>query len=171
MNMTAINFDQQTPIDTVIQQEIHAISALNDSHQRHILDYSKGFLDKVFPLAVGSHKDVCSYVVYYQHLLAFFADGSNSGLENPSQFVALAGSREKPQGLLFNDNGRHVALMICRSGLQGAKDQAGIDDVQLELQDEQGRHWFSMIQGQLQPSLGRRKPRFTAKEGGDYHLA
>ena len=131
MNMTAIDMHQQTPIDAFIRQEISAISALNDSHLRQILDYSKGFLDKVFPLATGSHKDVCSYVVYYQHLLAFFADGSNSGLQNPAQFVALAGSREKPQSLLLNDNGRHVELTICRSGAQGSKDHAGIDDVQL----------------------------------------
>ncbi len=174
MNMTAIDMHQQTPIqtpiDAFIRQEISAISALNDSHLRQILDYSKGFLDKVFPLATGSHKDVCSYVVYYQHLLAFFADGSNSGLQNPAQFVALSGSREKPQSLLLNDNGRHVELTICRSGAQGCKDHAGIDDVQLELQDEQGSRWFSMIMGQLQPTHLNRQQRFTAKDGTDYRL-
>ncbi len=168
MTMTAIDIHQHIPIDALIHQEMSVIHALNDSHLRQILDYSKGFLDKVFPLATGSHKDVCSYVVYYHHLLAFFADGSNSGLENPAQFVALAGSRDKPQSLLLSDNGRHVALTICRSGTQGCKDHAGIDDVQIELNDDQGRRWFSMMMGQA--SQSRRAQRFTAKDGSSYQF-
>jgi hypothetical protein len=42
--------------------------------------------------------------------------------------------------------------------------------VQLELQDEQGSRWFSMIMGQLQPTYTRRQQRFTAKDGSDYRL-
>ena len=34
---------------------------------------AKHFLDNTFPLAKGSHKEGCSYVVYYQQLLMFFS--------------------------------------------------------------------------------------------------
>jgi len=67
MNNTALNQTEQQ-----FQHQCQIIAELNVMHQRQILNYSKAFLDKVFPLDQGSHNDVCSYVVYYQHLLAFF---------------------------------------------------------------------------------------------------
>lgn len=166
---------QPQMLDHFIRQEINAISALNDSHLRQILDYSKGFLDKVFPLEQGSHKDVLSYVVYYQHLLAFLKDGSNSGLADPSQFVALCGSKQKPQSVLLRDKGRHVELVFCGNGQQSTRDNAGITDIQLEIAAEQPElspRWFSMMDGQLRSD---QLPTchgtcFTAKDGGDYQL-
>jgi malate synthase len=181
MTMTQRNQQHELPqnqpqlLDQFIRQEINAISALNDSHLRQILDYSKGFLDKVFPLEQGSHKDVLSYVVYYQHLLAFLKDGSNSGLADPTQFVALCGSKQKPQSVLLRGEGRHVELIFCRSGQHGARDNAGIEDIQLEIAAEQTElspRWFSMIDGQLRGDLllGCHGTCFTAKDGGDYQL-
>jgi len=163
--------NQSQPLDQFIRQEINAISALNDSHLRQILDYSKGFLDKVFPLEHGSHKDVLSYVVYYQHLLAFLKDGSNSGLADPTQFVALCGSKQKPQSVLLRGEGRHVELVF--SGQHGARDNAGIEDIQLEIAAEQpelSTRWFSMMNGQLRSDQlpGCHGNCFTAKDGGDY---
>lgn len=174
MNMTATNTHEQ-PLDQIIRQQMNAISALNDSHLKQVLNYSKGFLDKVFPLAQGSHQDVKSYVVYYQHLLAFFADGSNSGLANPTQFVALCGSKEKPQSLLLCNAGRHIELVISKQGEHGAHDCAGIEDVLLELSTPgQQQRWFSMIRGQLQQDAMtscQGRACYTAKDGSDYHLA
>lgn len=181
MHMTATNSHEQ-PLDQIIRQQMNAISALNDSHLKQVLNYSKGFLDKVFPLAQGSHQDVKSYVVYYQHLLAFFADGSNSGLANPTQFVALCGSKEKPQSILLCNAGRHIELVFSKQGEHGAHDCAGIEDVLLELGSEgsharstnlQQERWFSMIRGQLQQdnqTTCRGIACYTAKDGGDYRL-
>ncbi len=162
-------------LDHFIRQEINAISALNDSHMRQILDYSKGFLDKVFPLEQGSHKDVLSYVVYYQHLLAFLKDGSNSGLADPTQFVALCGSKQKPQSVLLRGEGRHVELVFCGTGQHGARDNAGIEDIQLELAAEQpdlSTRWFSMMDGQLRSDKLQQchGSCFTAKDGSDYQI-
>jgi len=167
--------NQPQMLDHFIRQEMNAISALNDSHLRQILDYSKGFLDKVFPLEQGSHKDVQSYVVYYQHLLAFLKDGSNSGLADPTQFVALCGPKQKPQSVLLRGEGRHVELIFCGSGQHGARDNAGIEDIQLEIaaeQQELSPRWFSMMDGQLRSDQLQRchGSCFTAKDGGDYQL-
>ena len=102
--------------------ELSVINQLNERHVKQVMDYSKGFLDKTFPLAQGSHKDVVCYMVYFQHLLAFFADGSKSGLQNPAQFVALSGHREAPESLVLVNEGRHVELVLTRHGGNGEKD-------------------------------------------------
>ncbi len=176
MTMTMTQSNSQ-PLDPFIHQEISAINALNDQHLQQILDYSKAFLDKTFPLAQGSHQNVRSYVVYYQHLLAFMADGSQTGLADPTQFVALSGSRQKPQSILLRGAGRHVELLFCKSGPHGAKDCAGIEDIQLELAATQyttgQAGWFSMIRGQLSPhhkASYRAQRCYTSKDGADYLL-
>ncbi len=165
MNMTALQIDT----DPMIQQQLQQLTALNNAHLRQVLDYAKAVLDKLVPLEHGSHQQVKSYVVYYQHLLAFFADGSSSGLQNPAQFVALCGHREQPQALLLHDGQRHLEISLCRGGERGGKDSAGVDDIQLQLGDGQ---WFSLISGQQLHSVKvcGNGARYTAKSGDDYAL-
>lgn len=69
-------------------------------------------LDNLFPLNKGSHADVCEYVVYYHQLLAFFKDGSSSGLRSPGQLVGFTGSKEKPTSVLLKEGGRHIELEL-----------------------------------------------------------
>ena len=152
-----------------IDHDITMITQLNDSHVKQIMDYSKGFLDKTFPLAQGSHKAVASYVVYYQQLLAFFVDGSTSGLADPAQFIGLNGHREAPESLLLQNQGRHVELILNKSGCQGQRDLAGIDDIQLQTTDPVC-HWFSMITGRQVSCRCRGDKSFTAKDGSTYLL-
>ena len=98
---------------------------------------SKAYLDKHFALASGSHSDVKNYVVYYHHLLAFFEDGSQAGLANPSQFVALCGHKCSPDSVVLQQSpeGLHVELIFDRNGERGAKDRAGIQDILVETND------------------------------------
>lgn len=151
------------------EQQCRYIATLNVLHRRQILDYSNAFLDKQFPLDRGSHQDAQSYVVYYQHLLVFFADGSQTGLKNPAQFVAFGGAEEKPQSLLLSDAGRHVELLFCRSH---AKEKAGIDDILLQLADGQ---WFSMLRGTAEPVTSQKPPLhtpcFRSLAGGFYQVS
>ncbi len=165
MTMTALQFDT----DPLIQQQLQQLSALNDAHLRQVLDYSKAMLDKLFPLEHGSHQQVKSYVVYYQHLLAFFADGQSAGLKNPAQFVALCGSKEQPQALLFHDGMRHLEISLCRHSERGATDSAGIEDIQLQLSDEQ---WFSLVRGAVVTAQKQCRSGgcYTHKAGGDYRI-
>jgi malate synthase len=98
---------------------------------------SKAYLDRHFALASGSHSDVKNYVVYYHHLLAFFEDGSQAGLANPSQFVALCGHKCSPDSVVLQQypEGLHVELIFDRNGERGAKDSAGIQDILVETND------------------------------------
>jgi len=162
MTMTA----QTNRIDPMIQPQIDAISALTDAHLLQVLDYSKAVLDKLVPLEHGSHQQVQNYVVYYQHLLAFFADGSSTGLQNPAQFQAFCGRRDNPDSLVFRQGERLLEISLCRSGIRGRRDAAGIDDVELQLD---AQNWFSIIDGEMRS--GRRGCRgqlcYTAKDGSD----
>ncbi len=194
--MTALTTRQlDQGFDSFIQEEVTLINTLNESRIRQVMDYSKQFLDKVFPLAKGNHKNVKSYVVYYQHLLAFFEDGSQSGLKYPKQFVALSGHRECPTSLVLkNEEGFHVELIINKKGKRGAKDNAHIDDIQIETSnmsingfsaanDESNapnKHWFSMVRGDSEIVTDKNgdqqcrcletKKVFTSKEGDDYSI-
>ncbi len=98
---------------------------------------SKAYLDKHFALALGSHSDVKNYVVYYHHLLAFFEDGSQAGLANPSQFVALCGHKCSPDSVVLQESPTdlHVEIIFDRNGERGANDSAGIQDILVETND------------------------------------
>jgi len=49
-------------------------------------------LDSKFPLQQGSHSEVASYVVYFNHLIAITTDGRTTGLETTSHFISSDGS-------------------------------------------------------------------------------
>lgn len=164
--MTTVATSQQ---QLQIQHEINMINQLNENHVKQIMDYSKGFLDKTFPLARGSHRAVASYVVYYQQLLAFFEDGSTSGLADPAQFIGLTGHREAPEALLLQNQGRHVEVILNRSGTQGSRDNAGIDDIQLQTVAPECS-WFSLVSGRQVSCRNRGDKIFTAKDGSSYLL-
>ncbi|MEH8019932.1 MULTISPECIES: malate synthase [Rheinheimera] len=171
MTTLAQHYSTTTPNQTAwMATELSVINELNQRHVRQVMDYSKGFLDKTFPLQQGSHKEVCSYVVYYQQLLAFFADGSTSGLENPAQFVALSGHREAPSSIVLKNNGRHIELVLNRSGTTGCQDQACIDDIQLQTAAPDNI-WFSMVTGRQVNSIHKGDKRFTCKGGLSYSLS
>ena len=178
-----------------IKEEVSMISSLNDARIQQMMDYSKQFLDKVFPLAKGSHSQVRSYVVYYQHLLAFFEDGTQSGLANPKQFVALSGHKEKPGSIVLkNDAGYHVEIIINENGKRGRRDTAHIDDIQVETPSREfedltiaandeinaKNHWFSMVRGDSEILTDRNGKRicrcvdrskgFTGKDGEEYRI-
>lgn len=151
------------------EQHIQLITELNQQHVRQVMNYSKGFLDKSFPLARGSHKDVASYVVYFQQLLVFFEDGSTSGLADSTQFVGLIGHRETPEAILLRNGERHIEIILNRRGLQGCQDPAGIDDIQLQT-TEPDCQWFSLISGKQINCRSKAEKSFTAKDGKNYQL-
>jgi malate synthase len=137
------------------------------------LDQARAFLDASFPLESGSHAYVCSYLVYYQHLLACFADGSHSGLRQPKQFVALCGHRSEPLAILLKDIDTHVELTLTQAG----SDSGILEDVQIEARHEGEQlegdktEWISLLRAR-KPGTGAHQAGkcFTARDGGDYLL-
>ncbi len=77
-------------------------------------------LDQHFALQNGSHKDVKQYVVYFRHVMAFFADGSHCGLAQPKQFVAFLGYKESPESIVLKENNIHIELVLnARNNIGG----------------------------------------------------
>ncbi|NQZ10548.1 MAG: malate synthase G [Algicola sp.] len=193
-------FDVLYGTDVIAQSEgLKVCKKHNQARGNHVISYAKTFLDETFALDHGSHVDVTSYLVYYQHLLAMFPDGSTQGLRDPGQFVALSGHKEQPTAVVLKNNGLHVVLEFDRNGSNGAKDLAGLQDIQIEsalttimdfedsvsavdAQDkiEVYRHWLGLMQGNLETSFDKngetvtrqlaKDKRFTCKDANDYDL-
>ncbi len=177
--------------------ELNNEKGFNAHRGQAVINKAKDFLDAHFPLNEGSHHQVSSYLVYYQHLLAFFPDGSESGLKQACQFVAFDGSKNDPSYLLLKNNGLHVGLQIDRHGKIGATDKADVDDIQMEsalttimdFEDSVSavdsndkiaayRNWFGLMRGNLSASFTKNTQsvlrslnydrNFTAKSGEMY---
>ncbi|MDP5252778.1 MULTISPECIES: malate synthase G [unclassified Vibrio] len=147
-----------------------------------VVEQSKAFLDQVFPLHNGSHQDVTSYVLYYHHLLAFFSDGSKSGLKSPKQLVAFNGRHCQPESLVLKNHGLHVEIQFDASGVNGSRDRAGINDIVIEsalstimdcedsvaavdAQDklEIYRNWLGLMQGTLTAQFDKQGKAMTRR--------
>jgi malate synthase len=161
-------------------------SEFNIARGERVITLAKDFLDEVFPLDSGSHHDVLSYLVYYQHLLAFFPDGSKTGLKTPSQFIALDGSKSDPSYLLLKNNGLHIGIVIDRHGKIGCSDLSGIDDIQVEsalttimdFEDsisavdaedkvEAYKNWLGLIKGDLSANFSKDGKQMTRQLNQD----
>lgn len=172
--------------DTFIEEEVSLIGELNLQRTAQLTEYSKRFLDSRFPLAKGSHSDVCSYVVYFKHVLAFFADGTTTGLLKPAQFVAMSGPKDEPESIVLQDEGTHVEITFNVKGTIGAKDKAGIDDIQVQTSQRDGAandeqsQWFSLMRSDTQVVTDKRgqtrcnyrtgPKEFTDKNGNEYRI-
>ncbi|MCG9696190.1 malate synthase [Shewanella sp. Isolate11] len=180
-----IQAEQQDIIEQPIYNFIKQVMPMTLTNGNNALDqaqqetdnmvYAKQILDQYFPLSHGSHQDVCSYVVYYNQLLAFFANGQQSGLAQPRQFVAFTGHKCEPSTILMKNNGFHLEISLAAKGKHEICDLAGIEDVQVEAalmtivsreSTPASRSWTSLISGQVD----HRNKQFTAKDGEPYEL-
>lgn len=158
--------------DVIAVNEQPPAGGFDAQRGEQVIAKAKDFLDEIFPLDQGSHHDVTSYMVYYHHLLAFFADGRQTGLKTPCQFVALNGQKADPESLLLKNNGLHVEIKFDPNGKNGIKDKAHIDDILIEsalttIMDcedsvaavdaedklEVYQNWLGLMQGTLQTSF------------------
>ncbi len=93
------------------------------------------FLDDVFPLVSGSHRDVSAYTVDNSPLPArlrmTLSDGSTTDLARPGQFAGYQRNAETLVVLLKN-NGLHVELQIDPAHPIGKMSASGLKDVMLE---------------------------------------
>ena len=84
--MNMLTFDK-----TEIQKQnkpfiAEAVFAVETSQAMEKQVKAKQLLDRLFPLENGSHKEVTAYVIDYRHVMAYFKDGSHSGLKHPKHF-------------------------------------------------------------------------------------
>ncbi|MBR7620348.1 malate synthase G [Phenylobacterium sp. 20VBR1] len=137
-----------------------------------VVAFARGLLDRVAPLAKGSHSDATSYVVTDKALVVSLEDGSTTGLKDAGQFVGWRGSAEAPDGVLLAHNSLHLEIQIDRAHNIGKDDAAGVSDVLVEAaltaiqdcedsvaavdaEDKAGvyRNWLGLMRGDLSASF------------------
>lgn len=161
-----------------------------------VIAYARQFLDQHTSLSDGSHTDATLYSVVDGALAVTLADGSVTGLEDPSQFVGYLGDAAAPTNILLINNGLHIDIQIDDQHPIGKDDAARVKDVVLEsalttIQDcedsvaavdaddkvEVYRNWLGLMKGDLQEAFmkgGKELVRtlaadrvFTAAGGGE----
>ncbi len=100
-----------------------------------VIAYACQFLDRVFPLVVGSHADVTRYDLVddagVKRLTALLTGGESTKLQKPEQFVGF----HDPAGLksvLLRNHGLHVELKIDPDDKIGATSPGKVKDIILE---------------------------------------
>jgi malate synthase len=171
-------------------------SGYNPVRGAKVIAYARRFLDQHTTLSAGSHADATLYSVVDGALAVTLADGSISGLQDPSQFVAYLGEAQAPSNILLVNNGLHIDIQVDDQHPIGKDDAARVKDVALEsalttIQDcedsvaavdaddkvEVYRNWAGLMKGDLQEAFmkgGKELIRtlaadrvFTAAGGGE----
>ena len=163
-----------------------------------VVAYAKDFLDKNFPLEIGSHKEVISYTIDDNHLIIKLNNNNSTNLKNKSQYIGYQGNIELPTCILLENNNLHVEVLIDRNGNIGSKDLSGINDIILEsalttIQDCEDsvatvdaedkvlayRNWLGLMKGDLEDTFEKNGKTVTRKlnedklyqtSNGDYKL-
>ncbi|MDC0092865.1 malate synthase G [Alphaproteobacteria bacterium] len=161
-------------------------SSYNPIRGKKVVSYAKNFLDKNFPLANGSHKDVLSYKINDNTLIVALSNSSITEFRNINQYVGYQGDIENPNCILLQNNNLHVELLIDRSGNIGSNDPAGINDIVIEsalttIQDCEDsvatvdaedkvlayRNWLGLMKGDLEDTFEKNGKMLTRKLNND----
>ena len=97
-----------------------------------VIEYARYVMDRIAPLAHGSHIDSTGYAVVNGALSVRLKDGSTTGLAKPAQFVGYQGSEAAPSSVLLRNHGIHIDIQIDRHTRIGKTDAAGVSDLMIE---------------------------------------
>jgi malate synthase len=89
-----------------------------------VIAVAKAALDKIAPLASGSHADASGYAIQDGALVPALAD--------PARLAGWIGSQDAPSVVLLKHNGIHAEIHIDRTHPIGRDDKAGVADVVME---------------------------------------
>ncbi|WOJ90496.1 malate synthase G [Methylocapsa polymorpha] len=140
-----------------------------------VIEWVRGFLDEVTPLAGGPHKAVVDYRVANGELVATLDNGLETRLRHPGRFAGYKKTSPDSFVVLLRQHGLHIELHIDHGSLVGAESKAGVADVVLEaalstiidLEDSVAavdavdkvgvyRNWLGLMKGTLSASLEKK---------------
>ena len=97
-----------------------------------VIAWARDFLDRVTPLAGGSHAAATQYAVADGALAVTLQNGSTTDLADPSKFTGYRGDAAAPSAVLLRNHGLHIEIRIDRAHPVGKADDAGVRDIILE---------------------------------------
>ncbi|MCO8165115.1 malate synthase G [Pseudomonas sp. 21LCFQ010] len=119
--------------DAVAQQQGYELDAeYNPQRGAKVVVQVREWFDQVIPLSSGSHVNARHYRVRHAQLSVTLANGEETGLQRPEQFLGHQGQALQPNALLFGHHRLHVDVRIDPQSRAGGCDVAGISDVLLE---------------------------------------
>ena len=106
--------------------------AYNPVRGAKVIEYARHVLDRVAPLASGSHRNSTRYSVQGGALKVTLQDGTVTGLAQPAKFIGYQGSAAAPSAILLRNNGIHLEIQVDRGHPIGKADAAGVSDLVVE---------------------------------------
>ncbi|UTW03167.1 malate synthase G [Amphritea atlantica] len=97
-----------------------------------VIEFARNVLNEAAPLADACHKDSVRYSITDGKLTVTLTNGSETGLQDPSQLIGYNGDAESPNSILLKHNGLHLDVKVDRSSQIGSTDAAGISDIIVE---------------------------------------
>jgi malate synthase len=139
-----------------------------------VIAHARGLLDRVAPLASGSHADAVGYAIAGGALIVQLSDELTTVLARPEQLIGWQGDADDPGAVLLRHNGLHLEIVIDRQQAIGKGDAAGVADVLLEAalttiqdcedsvaavdaEDKVGvyRNWLGLMRGDLTATFAK----------------
>ncbi|QBE49363.1 malate synthase G [Leucobacter triazinivorans] len=152
----------------------------NEARGAAVIERGRELLDRIAPLATGSHRDATAYRVRDGELVVHLHDGATTGLVAPEAFAGHRGGEEQPEAVLLAHHGLHVEIVIDPNGTIGSGDDAGVQDLLLEsalttimdLEDSVAavdaddkalgyRNWLGLMDGTLSEQVSKNGTVFT----------
>jgi malate synthase len=106
--------------------------AYNPARGAAVVAWARAYLDRVAPLADGSHVDAVGYRIEEGALVVTLGNGIRAGLAAPSTLAGYRGDLVEPSAILLRNNDLHVELVIDGTTEIGAEDPAHVADILME---------------------------------------
>ncbi|MCH7824606.1 MAG: malate synthase G [Acidobacteria bacterium] len=168
-------------------------TSYNPVRGERVVARAERFLDDAVPLGERSYADVVAFTLGGadgadggRRLTCGFADGAETGLDDPSAFVGYHLDDERLAAILLRHNGLHIEIQIDPEHAVGAVHRAGVKDVLLEsaittIQDCEDsvsavdaadkvvvyRNWLGIMNGTLEARLVKNGREMTRKLAAD----
>ena len=150
-----------------------------------VINYSREFLDNVFPIINSSWKDITK-IDLENNNLTFFKKETKFYLKNKNQFVGFNGNPENLSSILLKNNNLHIDILIDPKSTIGKKDKANISDIIIEsaistiVDNEDSvaavdskdkvkcyKNWLGLMKGNLETVVQKGDKKFVRKLNPD----
>ncbi len=150
-----------------------------------VINYSREFLDNVFPIINSSWKDITK-IDLENNNLTFFKKEIKFYLKNKNQFIGFNGNPGNLSSILLKNNNLHIDILIDPKSTIGKKDKANISDIIIEsaistiVDNEDSvaavdsedkvkcyKNWLGLMKGNLETEVQKGDKKFVRKLNPD----
>ena len=124
-------YDSLYGTDIIEQSEDSVSERYDPLRGEMVIKYGRDFLDKYFPLAGLSWKQITSLAVKSGKLKAL-KGADIFDLKNENKFIGHRGESDNPSAIILKNNNLHIEILKDSRAFAAQQDHAGISDIILE---------------------------------------